>query len=835
VQLDPGLNARRRLPRIRVREAPPADDDGDDEEEQWLDGSSSGAGSSMDDVSGSRDVATPLRPLKINQDLLIVSFVCVLFWGALVLAPRRRRPPQQNSPLLLLHPPPPNQTKPNQTKPNQTKPNQTKPTQSQYRSRLARVQAAITADRDERRQLLRTAEEGLRRALALDASDGRPYVVLGKLLVSQRRFDEARKLYAEGTANTGSRCAHLWCSWGHMEGRCGNLARARKLLDAALVVDPSHAAAWHAWGMLEYREGNYLRARDLWTRGIQRCRGSPTRQTAYLHCSLAVMAAELGRLGEARAWFEEGTRANGGGGEGAGGARSCALWHAWAVAEARAGDPDGAVRYLFKRALAANPRSRYAHLAWAVWEARRGNRRTALQLLARGSALNPADAALLQAWACAEREAGRPDAARALFRRAVAADPAHVHAWQAWGVMEARLGNADEARRLFQQGVWAEPSGRGAVRVFHAWAVLEWRSGAHARARELFKAALRVDPRSDAAWSTWIAMEEALDRLGAADELRIRRAERQWEFVVPPSFTTRPPGMGGGGMAASSASSSSSLGAVGGGLSSSAGVQAAEGAAGLASSSASAAQPAPAPEPGTGGAAPPRPSPLGSLISRINDFFAARPGLGLSITGAQQWLGPGFGGDAGAATGDGATPPEQRSMRELLPADFRDDLTPDDVIGDAGATSAASDDPAEEALGRLWREASQAGWGVAARRQALAAAGFSASPAASLSSLSSSSSSEEDDDDLIGDAASLGRAAEALAAAEAELEVRQRGQQQRERPQQQREQREQLPRMAPPPPRRRAPPAALREVRAPRSAVSASVAAGGSGGDGGAA
>jgi hypothetical protein len=48
--------------------------------------------------------------------------------------------------------------------------------------------------------------------------------------------------------------------------------------------------------------------RDLWTNGIQRCSKAPTRSTTYLYCSLAVMAAELGKLSEARAWFQEGTR-----------------------------------------------------------------------------------------------------------------------------------------------------------------------------------------------------------------------------------------------------------------------------------------------------------------------------------------------------------------------------------------------------------------------------------------------------------------------------------------------------------------------------------------------
>lgn len=47
------------------------------------------------------------------------------------------------------------------------------------------------------------AEEGLRRCLDLDPGDGRTYVVLGKLLSMDKRYDEARKLYTEGCQNTG--------------------------------------------------------------------------------------------------------------------------------------------------------------------------------------------------------------------------------------------------------------------------------------------------------------------------------------------------------------------------------------------------------------------------------------------------------------------------------------------------------------------------------------------------------------------------------------------------------------------------------------------------------
>ena len=54
------------------------------------------------------------------------------------------------------------------------------------------------------------SEEGLRRCLSLDASDPRTYVVLGKTLLLQKRYQEARVLYNEGVINTGERsCGFL--------------------------------------------------------------------------------------------------------------------------------------------------------------------------------------------------------------------------------------------------------------------------------------------------------------------------------------------------------------------------------------------------------------------------------------------------------------------------------------------------------------------------------------------------------------------------------------------------------------------------------------------------
>lgn len=81
----------------------------------------------------------------------------------------------------------------------------------QYRSRLARMQSSLTTDKQRQKELLKQAEDGLRRCLTMDATDPRTYVVLGKLLVMQKRYDEARKLYADGTSNTG---AYHWLQPG---------------------------------------------------------------------------------------------------------------------------------------------------------------------------------------------------------------------------------------------------------------------------------------------------------------------------------------------------------------------------------------------------------------------------------------------------------------------------------------------------------------------------------------------------------------------------------------------------------------------------------------------
>ena len=73
----------------------------------------------------------------------------------------------------------------------------------QFRARIARQEAFHLPSAAARAEALRVSEQLLRKCMAMDASDGRPYVSLGKLLVQQKRFDEARRLYEDGAAVTG--------------------------------------------------------------------------------------------------------------------------------------------------------------------------------------------------------------------------------------------------------------------------------------------------------------------------------------------------------------------------------------------------------------------------------------------------------------------------------------------------------------------------------------------------------------------------------------------------------------------------------------------------------
>lgn len=398
-----------------------------------------------------------------------------------------------------------------------------------YRARLSRNSAFRASTSKEKARRQKDSEAALRRVLTMDPTDGRAYVSLGKLLLQQKRIQEARKLYDDGAAATGGLNEYIWQAWAYLEAKQNNVGQARKLFDAALVANNEHAASWHGWGLLEKQQGNFRKARDLWMKGIKATRSKPN---PYLYQALALMAAELKYTEEAREWFMDGTKT-------LLGAQSHAIWHAWAGMEADQGDPT-VVRYLYRRCLEANPRSRFTYLSWGLFEKKQGSSENAKALFRQGHQLNPRDPAIVQAWALLEAEGGNAGKARELLEKGTQMDPWHIPVWQAWGVLEFRSGNIDRARALFQEGVWADPVSKDVAQVFQAWAVLEQRHGTIQLARELFKCAVKADPQSQTSWASWALLEEEQGLLQRASELRSFSLQEQTTFVVPVKLGTQP-------------------------------------------------------------------------------------------------------------------------------------------------------------------------------------------------------------------------------------------------------------------------------------------------------
>lgn len=377
-------------------------------------------------------------------------------------------------------------------------------------------------NKDERVRYRFDALRIYQRARALDPRDGRAYVGMGQVLRQLGEYDAARRCYQDGCDATGGENAYIWQAWGTLEAEEGNVSRARQLYDAATAADKTHAAAWHAWGMFEKSQGNYQRARDLFVKGMRMV--PHPRANPHLYQSLGVMAMERGRIQEAREHFKEGTKTEAG-------ARSAALWQAWAILESREGNSDQA-RKLFQCGLVVDPNNRYVWLSWAVFEARQGFADRARSLLTRGCKLNPGDPPLLQALARLEAAEGNMTTARILFEQGTKLDPLHQANWQAWALAEWKHGDIDYARELLQRGVWVSPRSKNASKLFQAWGVLEERDGNVALARQLYKCGIRADPTSEITWLTWALMEEKQGNDVRAGELRNLCVQQRAEEAV---------------------------------------------------------------------------------------------------------------------------------------------------------------------------------------------------------------------------------------------------------------------------------------------------------------
>lgn len=89
----------------------------------------------------------------------------------------------------------------------------------QYRARQKRMASACTPAGAQRDQVSKETEQELRDVLARDPTDERTYVILGTLLLRQRRVEEARETYEEGCAVAQGSNAYIWTAMGNLEKR----------------------------------------------------------------------------------------------------------------------------------------------------------------------------------------------------------------------------------------------------------------------------------------------------------------------------------------------------------------------------------------------------------------------------------------------------------------------------------------------------------------------------------------------------------------------------------------------------------------------------------------
>ncbi|KAG4929402.1 hypothetical protein AAZX31_17G032300 [Glycine max] len=365
------------------------------------------------------------------------------------------------------------------------------------------------------------AESLLRKCISLWPEDGRPYVVLGKILSKQSKTSEAREIYEKGCQATQGENAYIWQCWAVLEMQMGNIRRARELFDAATVADKRHVAAWHGWANLELKQGNLKKARILLGKGLQYCG-----QNEYIYQTLARLEARANRYLQARYLFNQATKCN---------PNSCASWLSWAQMEVEQ-ENYRAARKLFEKAVQASPKNRYAWHVWGVFEANMGNIDMGRKLLKIGHNLNPRDAVLLQSLALLEYQYSTANVARVLFRRASELNPRHQPVWFAWGWMEWKERNLNKARQLYQKTLSIDQNSETAARCLQAWGVLEHRVGNLSAARRLFKSSLNINSQSYVTWMTWASVEEDQGNSVRAEEIRNLYFQQRTEVVDDASW-----------------------------------------------------------------------------------------------------------------------------------------------------------------------------------------------------------------------------------------------------------------------------------------------------------
>eukprot|EP00968_Pinguiococcus_pyrenoidosus_P027807 scaffold7485_cov248-Pinguiococcus_pyrenoidosus.AAC.2 len=353
------------------------------------------------------------------------------------------------------------------------------------------------------------------RCLRLDPHDSRAWLQLAKLAVNGRNFAKAQQLF-EGGMRFCPDSSYLLQAYGVYQERQGNLRVAEEYFRRGIQANKDHAASWLSLGLLsaKVRRGTPRRLRDapcVMRRPSTQTTTSPGKQERATRGTRWKTLQQRGTCSGNR-WSRirrTSRRIR---------CRTCAGMHrpmlgsgslvplatqAWAIREAREGNRDVAAK-LFKQGDECYEQSdTFLLAAWAELEASRNNDDLAESLFQRClrrvenlySQKGVRDAVPYQMYGNFLRSRSQYARARRAFDRGTEINQAHLPTWSSWALMEANLEETEEARRLFELGLNKCRRPRGKGRTYMYWALLELQENDVGRARQLLATGLRADPQ----------------------------------------------------------------------------------------------------------------------------------------------------------------------------------------------------------------------------------------------------------------------------------------------------------------------------------------------------
>ncbi|RMZ53915.1 hypothetical protein APUTEX25_004940, partial [Auxenochlorella protothecoides] len=237
------------------------------------------------------------------------------------------------------------------------------------------------------------AERLCREALTIEADNKYLLTLLGSILVTARKFEEARRVFH--TALEATQWTHVPTLLGlaRLESGALKMDLARDLFKRALDLQPDSVPLLQAWAVAESRYGSVAEARAL----FQQCMGIEPQSVEALH-AWAKMEAGEGDLNAARRLYAQGLAAA---------PTNCNVLADLALLEIKEGDL-AAAQNLLDTAMQAGPRHPRTLAVCARLRAAQGSRREAAALSMQAQQLGRARRGQLNAI----RHRNWPDAGR---------------------------------------------------------------------------------------------------------------------------------------------------------------------------------------------------------------------------------------------------------------------------------------------------------------------------------------------------------------------------------------------------------------------------------------